>query len=47
MKSGYGFMVFMFNGIVRIRAPRLELVASCGLCDRKSLELNLKRTFFS
>ena len=38
---------FKFNGIVRIRAPRLELVVSCGLYDRKSLELNLKRTFFS
>lgn len=38
---------FKFNGIVRIRAPRLELVVSCSLCDRKSLELNLKRTFFS
>ena len=38
---------FKFNGIVRIRAPRLELVVSCGLCDRKSLELNLKRTFFT
>lgn len=38
---------FRFNGIVRIRAPRLGLVVSCSLCDRKSLELNLKRTFFS
>lgn len=37
---------FKFNGIVRIRAPRLELVVSCGSCFRKSLELNLKRTPF-